>query len=125
MSRVVHYEVPADDPQRLVDFFEKAFGWQIEKWDGPMDYWLIMSGREEAEGEPGIDGGILRRADGNPMVVNTIDVTDLDAALAKVTEHGGEIVAPKMAVPTVGWMAYFKDTEGNVHGAMQAVPSAA
>ncbi len=128
MSRVVHFEIPADDPERLIGFLEKVFGWRIQKWDGPVDYWLVMTGHDgedEKGGEPGIDGGVNRRGDGNPMVVNTIDVDDLDAVLEEIAEFGGEIVAPKMPVPTVGWMAYFKDPEGNVHGLMQSDPSAA
>ena len=35
------------------------------------------------------------------------------------TASGGSIALPKMPVPGVGWLAYFKDTEGNIFGAMQ------
>ena len=122
MSRVVHFEIPADDPQRLIGFLEKVFGWRIEKWDGPMDYWLVMTGKK---GEAGIDGGINRRGQGNSMVVNTVDVADLDEMIDKVEKHGGQIVLPKMPVPAVGWMAYFKDPEGNIHGMMERDPNAA
>ena len=58
MNRVVHFELPADNPDRAVDFYKKVFGWQIQKWPGPQDYWLVTTG---ADGEPGINGGILRR----------------------------------------------------------------
>ena len=44
--------------------------------------------------------------------------------IAKVEANGGEITMPKMAVPGVGWMAYFKDPEGNIHGMMQSDPGA-
>jgi uncharacterized protein len=33
---------------------------------------------------------------------------------------GGQFVLPKMPVPGVGWLAYFKDTEGHIFGVMQA-----
>jgi predicted enzyme related to lactoylglutathione lyase len=56
--------------------------------------------------------------------VNTIDVDSVDAYLARVTEHGGTILVPKMPVPGVGWMAYCKDTEGNTFGMMQSDPNA-
>jgi predicted enzyme related to lactoylglutathione lyase len=111
MSRVVHFEIPADDPKRAIKFYEKVFDWQFEKWDGPVEYWLIMTGEED---KPGIDGGLARREDPTTNVENTIDVKDLDASLAIVKNHGGEVIRPKMAVPGVGWMAYIKDTEGNV-----------
>ena len=121
MPRVVHFEIPADEPEKVAKFFEETFGWSVRKWDGPMDYWLVMTGKEE---EAGIDGGIMRKREANPMVVNTIDVEDLDAMIIKIEANGGEIYIPKMAVPGVGWMAYFKDPSGNVHGVMQSDPGA-
>ena len=122
MSRVTHFEIPADDPERAKKFYEKVFDWQIEKWDGPIDYWLIMTGEED---KPGIDGGLARREDPAVGVENTIDVKDLNASLADVKAHGGEVIRPRMAVPGVGYMAYIKDTEGNVFGLMESDPNAA
>lgn len=116
MSRIVHFEIPADDPERAIKFYEKVFDWQIEKWDGPIEYWLIMTGEED---KPGIDGGLARREDPTTGVENTIDVKDLDASLANVKANGGKVIRPRMAVPGVGWMAYIKDTEGNVFGLME------
>ncbi len=117
MSRVVHFEIPADDPERAIKFYEKVFDWQIEKWDGPIEYWLIMTGEED---KPGIDGGLARRENPTTGVENTIDVKDLDASLANVKANGGKVIRPRMAIPGVGWMAYIKDTEGNVFGLMES-----
>ena len=122
MSRVVHFEVPADDPERSIKFFETVFGWTIEKWDGPIDYWLIMIGEED---KPGIDGGLARREDPETGVENTIDVKNLDQTLMDVKANGGTIARPRMAVPGVGWMAYIKDTEGNTFGLMESDENAA
>ena len=60
MSRVVHFEIPADDPERAINFYEKVFGWRFEKWEGPIEYWLVKTGPED---QPGIDGGLTRRED--------------------------------------------------------------
>ncbi len=38
MSRVVHFEIPADNPERAAAFYKQAFGWKIEKWPGPMEW---------------------------------------------------------------------------------------
>lgn len=122
MSRVVHFEIPADNPERAIKFYEKVFDWQIEKWDGPIEYWLIMTGEED---KPGIDGGLARRENPTTGVENTIDVKNLDASLANVKAYGGKVVRPRMAVPGVGWMAYVKDTEGNVFGLMESDSEAA
>jgi hypothetical protein len=120
MNRVVHFEIPADDVERAKGFYEKVFGWKIEKWEGPMDYWMVMTG----EGAPGINGGMAKGEGPVRSVVNTIDVASVDQAIADIQANGGEIVMPKMEVPGVGWMAYFKDTEGNMFGVMQSVPGA-
>ena len=128
MGRVVHFEIHAADPERAVKFYTDVFGWEIQKWDGPQDYWLVMTG----EDEPGIDGAILKRPDGanpdpkepTPVIgyVNTIDVDDLDESIEKVKKAGGIEALAKMEVPGVGWMAYWKDTESNIFGMMQATP---
>jgi predicted enzyme related to lactoylglutathione lyase len=122
MSRVTHFEIPADNPERAIKFYEKTFGWKIEKWDGPIEYWMIMTGPED---EPGIDGGLTRRDDPDTKVENMIDVKDLDRSIKEVEANGGTIVRPKMAVPTVGWLVYFMDTEGNIFGMMEIDPEAA
>jgi predicted enzyme related to lactoylglutathione lyase len=127
MPRVVHFEIHADDPQRAVTFYQDIFGWQINKWEGPEDYWLVTTGPDN---EPGINGAILRRrgpVNGDAVIANvcTIDVPSVDDVTAKITALGGTIALPKMAVPQVGWLAYGKDTEGNIFGVMQSDPSAA
>ncbi len=121
-ARVVHFELPADDPDRAAKFYADAFGWKVEKWGGPTDYWLVTTGEDP---EPGIDGGIGKRQDADDQTTNTIDVPDLDAAVAAVEAAGGTITRGKGPVPGVGWLAYATDTEGNPFGMMQADESAA
>ena len=116
MPRVVHFEVEADQPERAIKFYETVFGWKIQKWEGPIDYWLITTGKKD---EAGIDGGLSKRTEGEPSTVNTIDVPSVDQYITKVESNGGTIVRLKMAVPGVGWMAYFKDPDGNMFGMME------
>lgn len=115
MNRPVHFEIHSADPAKAVAFYEKVFGWKAHKWEGPMEYWLLGTG----EGK-GIDGGLMKSRDGNPRTVNTIEVQNVDEAAAKVTANGGTIVVPKMAIPGVGWLAYFTDPTGNITGIMHA-----
>lgn len=117
MGRVIHFELPADNPERAAEFYRKVFGWEIQKWQGPVDYWLIKTG---PDGGPGINGGLLRRMHPGAVTANTMDVGSVDDAVASVVENGGKNVAPKMAVPGVGYLAYCSDTEGNVFGLLQA-----
>lgn len=121
LPRVIHFEIDAKKPERAIKFYEKVFDWKIEKWKGPIDYWLIMTGKEK---EPGIDGGLAKRTEAEPSTVNTIDVPSVNEYVKKVESNGGSIIRPKTAVPGVGWMAYFKDPEGNVWGIMENDESA-
>lgn len=129
MNRPVHFEIHAEDPERAAKFYKDVFGWDIKKWDSPvMEYWMIMTGKDKPEDKyPGIDGGLLRRkgpapADGaaTNAYVNTITVASIDESIAKVESSGGKMVVPKGNIEGVGWLAYAKDTEGNMFGIMQA-----
>jgi predicted enzyme related to lactoylglutathione lyase len=117
MPRVVHFEINADDPERAIQFYTNVFGWKVQKWAGPVDYWLIMTGDGK---EPGIDGAITPRTDPPEATVNTVDVSSIDECVTKVKENGGTVIVPKMPVPGVGWLAYCKDTEGNTFSMMQS-----
>lgn len=121
MSRVSHFEIPAEDPERAIKFYESVFGWQIEKWEGPTEYWLITTGPDN---QPGINGGLIRKEDPAAGIENTIDVKDLDASLDAVKAQGGEVTQPRTAIPGVGWAAYIKDTEGNIFSLMEIDPDA-
>jgi predicted enzyme related to lactoylglutathione lyase len=114
MPRVVHFELPAEDPERAIQFYERTFGWEFQKWQGPMEYWLIMTGKDE----PGIDGGLAPKGENLRSVTNTIGVPSVDDYIEKAVSNGGEVVVPKMTIPGAGYLAYIKDTEGNVFGIM-------
>ncbi len=121
MTRVVHFEIVADDAERITKFYEKVFDWKVQKWEGPMEYWFLMTGDEK---EPGINGAFGMRQSPEDVIVNTIDVDDVDKYVKLVEENGGEIVRPKQVIPGVGYLAYFKDTEGNLWGMMHDDPEA-
>jgi predicted enzyme related to lactoylglutathione lyase len=123
MGRVIHFEIHAQDPERCSRFYEAVFGWRIAKWDGPVDYWLVTSG---PDAEPGINGAIVRRTtpaptEGQPLnaFANTIQVDSIEDAERAVSEHGGTQVEPREEIPGIGRISYFKDTEGNVFGALE------
>lgn len=116
-SRVVHFEIPVEDPDRAIRFYSNAFGWHIQKWDGPQDYWLVDTG----EGEPGINGGILRRTQPFDRVVNTVNVDNIDSAMQRVRELGAALVGEKLTIPDIGFLQYAQDPDGNLFGMMQPV----
>jgi len=120
MNRVVHFNIHADDPKRAVNFYETVFGWKTEKWSG-VDYWLVTTG---PDGTPGINGGIGPRDDPADRTINFIGVTSVDESVAKIGAAGGKLIAPKMAIPGIGWFAVCLDPEGNKFGVMEDDPAA-
>jgi predicted enzyme related to lactoylglutathione lyase len=122
MPRVVHFEIAANDPDKAAAFYREVFGWNVVKWEGPEEYWLVVTGSEE---EPGIDGGIFRPNDIFSGTVNTVDVPDVDLYIEKIKSSGGEIVVEKHAIPGVGYSAYARDISGTLFGIHQEEPRAA
>ena len=117
MSRVIHFEIPAAEPARAAAFYKNAFGWSIEKWPGPTEYWMVTTG---ADGAPGINGGLLKKQAPTTATTNTIGVDSVDKAIDAVKSAGGKLVMPKTPIPTIGYFAYLEDTEGNLFGVMQS-----
>lgn len=120
-NRPIHFEIHAENPIRAAGFYAGVFGWKFTKWAGPWPYWSISTG----EGT-GVDGGLLQRmgdppVDGQPVNgwVMTVGAASLDETGEAISRHGGRQALPKMAVPGIGWLGYFKDTEGNIFGVMQ------
>lgn len=124
MNRPVHFDIMADKMERAAKFYSDVFGWKFEKWNGPMKYWLIITGKD---GEPGINGGLGERGEndkGQLRFMNTIEVPSADEYLKKVVKNGGKALSKKMAIPGVGWHALCMDTEGNQFGIMENDSSA-
>jgi len=122
MDSIVHFEIPADDPQRAREFYSKAFGWEVTPMP-EMNYTMISTAPSDENGTPTkpgmINGGMPKRGQPIDNTVVTIHVQSIDDALTRVEKLGGKRVGDKMPVGDMGWSAYFKDTEGNVVGLWQ------
>lgn len=119
MPRIVHFAIDSDDPERAIGFYSGIFGWKFERWDGPMEHWLVTTGPDD---EPGINGGMGRRTP-EGLSFNTyrctIEVHDVEEYSARIKEGGGQILMEKSPIPGVGWYAACVDTEGNNFGILQ------
>jgi predicted enzyme related to lactoylglutathione lyase len=124
---VVHFEIPADNIEKLKDFYEKLFDWKIihSPVEG-MDYWVIHTVPTDDNGmpqRPGVNGGMFARQPEQKHLrtVNYITVEDIDKYLSKLSDLGGKMLMPKQEVPTVGFIAIAIDPEGNEFGLLQPV----
>jgi predicted enzyme related to lactoylglutathione lyase len=120
MNRVIHFEIQADNVERAKKFYESVLGWKIEqimtKEQGGMDYYGVTTG----DSQPGINGGMYQRGEDKIYTYDcTVEVADIDKAIADVKANGGTITREKGEIPGVGWFAGAKDTEGNRIGLMQ------
>ena len=116
IPKVIHFEINADDPLRAKEFYESVFNWKIEKWEGPIEYWMINAGEEDEEG---INGGLQKREQEEDQIFNYIKVSSVDEISKKIENNGGKLVSSKVTVPGIGYFYMFEDTEGNKLGIMQ------
>ncbi len=115
VARVVHFEILADDPAALADFYAKSLGWSVYTWGGPQTYWLAGTRPDKGVG---IDGAIMERH--FPQgVINTALVDSLDAALEAIAANGGKLVFGPNEIPYVGTHAYCEDPQGNLFGVIE------
>ena len=129
---VVHFEIPADQPERAAEFYRELFGWEIKHLgaagSGGIEYWLVQTVPTDAEGqptEPGVNGGLMRRMMPGQTPVNYISVENVDEFARKAERLGAKLVVPKMPVPGMGWFSQLTDTEGNIFAIWQHDPAAA
>ena len=116
-GKVVHVEIGAADTDRAQGFWSGVFGWEVGPPMSPeMDYRMFRTGENEG-------GAISGGAEPGNFTVY-LDTDDIDASLAKVRELGGE-AGDKTPVPTHGWFAACRDTEGNAFSLWQGDESAA
>jgi len=115
---VVHFEMPYEDANRVVDFYKTAFGWNMKTTSEEMGNYITAETTETKDMRattPGaINGGFFQKSDSPaqyPSVV--IAVADIKAAMENVTSAGGSVLGEPMDIPEVGLYVSFTDSEGN------------
>jgi predicted enzyme related to lactoylglutathione lyase len=121
MPHLAHFAINANDVARAKKFYEVVFGWKFTAW-GPPGFYQIQMGADD--GTPAVLGALQGRRDlvpGQPTIGYecTIAVRSVDDTIKAVVAGGGTIALPKSIISGVGALAFFRDTEGNVFGAIQ------
>lgn len=117
---VVHFEMPYENHQRLMKFYNKAFGWEMQKMGSEMGDYVTAGTAETDENRmvktPGtINGGFFPKKPDWPaqypsVVISVNNITD---AMKKVSDAGGKVLGDPVEIPGVGQYVSFTDTEGN------------
>lgn len=114
-NNLKHFAIYVDKIERAKKFYSNLFNWSFNSY-GPEDFLQIKSGTNE-------DGdliGALQSRKYCPLekkIVGlecSIEVSDIDQTSEAIQENGGTIIIPKVAIPYVGWVIKFLDTEGNL-----------
>lgn len=108
-----YFEIPVDNLERAMRFYSNIFECEFAKDN--------IHGNEMAffpfdEKSNGITGALAKGEIYKPSISGSLiylSTSNLDKTIQKVTEVGGEILFPKTEVPGYGWVAEFKDCEGN------------
>ena len=122
-NNISHFAIHADDVARAQRFYSAVFGWRFEAW-GPPGFFRILTG---TDADPGLPGALHQRAEpaagrGMTGYECTIGVADLDPIRAAVVANGGKVLIDRSAIPAVGELLQFEDTEGNIVCAMRYEP---
>jgi predicted enzyme related to lactoylglutathione lyase len=104
---IVHIEIPTNNSKTSADFYQKLFGWHIER-DEQMDYTMW----DPHEGPGGGFSPVGENVNPGDVLIY-VNSEDIEAELKKVVELGGTVVQEKMEIPTIGWFGVFKDPTGN------------
>ncbi|OGD53106.1 hypothetical protein A3K81_02625 [Candidatus Bathyarchaeota archaeon RBG_13_60_20] len=114
---IVHFEIPAENVEKLKSFYEKLFGWKFVHTNSVgMDYWLIQTVPTDEKGmlqHPGVNGGMYKKENDQQKPTNWVQVDDIDAHIKQIKQMGGRLTVDKMEIPGVGWSAVGLDPEGN------------
>lgn len=127
MNPVVHFEMPYENRERMMTFYESTFGWRTEALGEEMNNYVVVT-TAESDVKPGapagaIGGGFFQKNPDWPAQYPTvvIAVDDIDVSMKKVTEAGGEVLGEPMEIPGIGLYVSFFDTEGNRASLLQPV----
>jgi predicted enzyme related to lactoylglutathione lyase len=128
---IVHFEIPAEDPERAAKFYRELFGWTINKFEGTagggMEYWMVQTVPTDDSGmpaRPGVNGGLMRRMYPGQPPVNYISVESVDDFVRRAERLGAKVLMQKTPVPGMGWFAQLNDLEGNLFAVWETDPGA-
>ena len=125
MNPVVHFEMPAEDRNRMADFYGNVFGWKAQLLGEEMGSYVLVSTTEiDEKGRPkeagAINGGFYPKSAESglhPSLVIAVD--DIKESMADIEKAGGRVLGEPVEIPGYGLYVSFIDTENNRVSLMQ------
>jgi predicted enzyme related to lactoylglutathione lyase len=114
-GHVSYLEIPAADVEQSAAFYQAVFGWNVERRGSDRISFDDRSGD--------LIGAWVacRAASREPGLLPYIYVDNIDTAVERVVQQGGEVVRPPYPEGDL-WVATFRDPAGNLMGIWQAGP---
>jgi len=117
---VVHFEIIANDADKLKSYYSELFGWEIDS-NNPMGYGMVPRERNVSSEGIGIGGGIGAAPEGySGHVTFYVEVSDVETALAKAESLGGSRMMGPEKVMDQMEIGLFTDPEGHTVGVVQS-----
>lgn len=112
---IVGWQIVADDPAALSDFYAKLFGWTVDR-DNALGYRTLATGS--------IDGGVWpTHVPGKATVQLFIAVADIAGYIARAETMGAKVLVPRSVLPDGDAMAILLDPAGLSFGLLERKPS--
>jgi predicted enzyme related to lactoylglutathione lyase len=125
VNNVGYFELQATDPQRVIAFYERVFGWRFVEQPQITTRYFHIEGA-------GMPGGLVQRPvaipeppAGTNAFVCSMQVESFEQTAERVLENGGIVALERFAVPGRCWQGYFIDCDGNVFGIFEFDENAA
>ena len=116
-NRIVHFEIPAGDVEKLSRFYSDLFEWKFSKQSlGSMDYWMIQT---TGTGPEHLAGGMYTKQEETDKPRFFVYVDDIDSHAEKLKQAGGRVIYEKQELPGMGWSLLAADPENNLLGLFQ------
>ncbi|BFM44123.1 VOC family protein [Flavobacterium sp. CFS9] len=110
---VVYFEIPVTNIERAIQFYSAVFDFEFERdriHDNEMAFFPLI------EGNNGISGALAQGEIYKPTIDGTLvylNTENIEETINLAVKNGAEILFPITSNGEFGWVAEFKDCEGN------------
>lgn len=110
-NSVMHIQLPAYPPSKLLDFYSKLFGWKSAQLEGaPIEYHMMQTPNKE------VSVGVVARMMPGQTQIMFVSTNSLDKKVEDAVKLGAQVLLNRQELPDRGVLAVLTDPEGNLFG---------